>query len=116
LHISYSLAEGQGLEANLFERLSSQFQILRLEDRFVREGGCVLAETMSSCAEPYGRGGSALVKAELSRHAGVCERVYGTNHYKTALLRAHAADDHFCDGGFATKTRESVMGRALQYN
>ncbi len=103
LHVSYSLAEGHGLELNLFERLFSQFQILRLEDRFAREGGYVLAEIMSSCAEPYGRGGSALVTAELSRQAGLCERVYGINHYKTALLRALAGDDHFCDGGFSSE-------------
>jgi hypothetical protein len=100
LHISYSLVGGNGVETNLFERLSNQFQILQLEDRFVKEGGYVLAEIMSSCAEPYGRGGSALVKAELSRQAGISERVYGINHYKTALLRALAGDDHFCDGGF----------------
>lgn len=100
LHVSYALAEVHGLEANLFERLSNQFQRLRLEDRFAREGGYVLAEIMSNCAEPYGRGGSALVKAELVRQAGVSEAVYGINHYKTALLRALASDDHFCGGGF----------------
>lgn len=55
---------------------------------------------MSDCAEPYGRGGSALVKAELVRQAEVSEAVYGINHYKTALLRALADDNHFCDGGF----------------
>ena len=100
LHVSYSLAGGSGLEANLFERLFSQFQILRLEDRLAREGGYVLAEIMSNSAEPYGRGGSALVKSELVRQAEVSEAVYGINHYKTALLRALANDDHFCNGGF----------------
>ncbi|HZL70317.1 MAG TPA: hypothetical protein VFC29_23635 [Candidatus Limnocylindrales bacterium] len=84
----------------MFERLFNQFQLLRLEDRFAREGGYVLAEIMSDCAEPYGRGGSALVKAELVRQAEVSEAVYGINHYKTALLRALADDNHFCDGGF----------------
>jgi hypothetical protein len=100
LHVSYAPAVEPGVEANLFERLVNQFQILRLEDRFAREGGYVLAEIMSNCAEPYGRGGSALVKAELVRQAEVSEAVYGINHYKTALLKALADDGHFCGGGF----------------
>ena len=99
LHVSYSLV-ADGLDASLFERLLNQFQILRLEDRFAREGGYVLAEIMSNCAEPYGRGGSALVKAELIRQAQVSGATYGINHYKTALLRALANDGRFCDGGF----------------
>jgi hypothetical protein len=100
LHISYTLEADPGVEVNLFDRLSNQFEILRLEDRFAREAGYVLSEIIGNCAEPYARGGSALVKAELARQADVSVNVYGINHYKTALLRALAADDRFCDGGF----------------
>jgi hypothetical protein len=100
LNVSYSVAEPEGIDPELFQRLQSQFDALELADRFAREAGYILAEIMGNCVATYARGGALLVRNELLRQAVVARSAYGVNHYKTALYRALSDDEHFCNGGF----------------
>jgi hypothetical protein len=100
LHLGYSLVRPNGLPENLYNRLSDQFQLLGLADRFQREAGYVLTEIILNCDALFRRGGANLVSNELLRQANGSQLAYGINHYKPAMLKALAGDARFCNGGF----------------
>jgi len=100
LHLGYSLMRPNGLATDLFARLSDQFELLDLADRFKREAGQVLTEIILNCERLFRRGGANLVRAELLRQANDSQFAYGVNHYKPAMLKALAGDARFCNGGF----------------
>jgi hypothetical protein len=100
LHLRYSLIRPNDLALDLFTRLSDQFQLLGLADRFEREAGYVLTEIILNCEALFRRGGANLVRDELLRQAHDSQVSYGINHYKPAMLRALSADTRFCSGGF----------------
>lgn len=100
LHLGYSLMCPAGIAMELFARLSDQFQLLGLADRFEREAAYVLTEIILNCDTLFRRGGADLVREELLKQVNDSQLSYGINHYKPAMLRALAADTRFCNGGF----------------
>jgi hypothetical protein len=104
LHVEYSLVQPESMDAELFNRLSDQFQMLDLGGRFQKEAGYVLNEVILSCERPFRRGGASLVREELLVQADDSQKAYGTNHYKTALLIALSQDIRFCNEGSRIQT------------
>jgi hypothetical protein len=100
LFAEFFIERTQECDEELFARLANQFEVLDLNERFEREAGYYLSEIRLNCRIPFRRGGSQLVREELRRQAENSEMAFGTNHYRTALLRALSTDERFCEGGF----------------
>lgn len=100
MHIDFSIIKTPTMPQDLYERITHQFNVFELQDRYQPEITNFLCDLETSFKLSYTAGSKDGVKNYL---IGI-ERDYiksiGKNHWKTALVRALYASDRFCNKGF----------------
>ncbi len=105
LVIKFNIKKGVGMNLRIYNRLLSQFGLLKLSDRYSRMSLCELKEKHHSLRRIYGLHSRAEdVARELKRLAKETTDCHGINHYLSVLYGSLSDDAVFCDGGFEVLT------------
>lgn len=99
INVTYEINKTPTLDEAEHERLSFQFKTLELNTRYSPQINLFLGGLRTSI-EDCARVSSGTLKAYLDRaYVNFCKD-FGPNHWQTALLKALAESDEFCDGGY----------------
>lgn len=99
LLVTFSLSRTATLDANEFERLKFQFDTLELNSRYYAPINIYLG-TLRTSIEIFAAVGAPALRTFLDKSYTTSCRDFGPNHWQSALLKALAESDEFCDGGF----------------
>ena len=102
LSLRYHVFRPTGMDRHTYQRLTSHFSLLKLEDRYRRMGLEHLGSQYPSLERIYGDFEDANGVAKLLKTtAGTFEAQNGVNHWRAVLYRSLSEMGEFCDGGFA---------------
>lgn len=100
LTAEFTVSDTTDLSDELRVKLSFQFEMLKLNDRYQPEINVYLTSQAVSLNMVYAADGSDFVRGFLLAQADVEETAFHRNHWRPLLLRALADHEDFCDGGF----------------
>ena len=87
------------IDDDQFQSIENLFNLLELSDRYFRVSVGDITDRTGHLYELHQAGGATEIKRYFQKEAESAGRSRGENYWKTAILRALAASDDFCDGG-----------------
>lgn len=99
LAVNFCVNKTPNLDPNEFERLQFQFNTLELNSRYKAPINIYMGTLRTSIESFAALGGAALTAFLLNSYSSSC-RDFGPNHWQSALLKALAESEEFCNGGF----------------
>ena len=95
----FYLQQNADIDDEQFEAIQNLFNLLDLADRYFRVSLGDVIDRTGHLDELHQVGGATEIKRYFQREADSARRSRGENYWKTAILRALANSDDFCDGG-----------------
>lgn len=95
----FYLQQNGNIDDDQFESINNLFGLLDLADRYSQVAVGAISDITGYLDELHHAGGPTETKRFLQELSDSARRRRGENYWKTAILRALAASDDFCDGG-----------------
>ena len=100
LEVLYSITKCQGMTDELYERLVHHLTEFDLQTRYVKQINIFLGGLEYPITSSFKDGGAVALKAFLQGSAIALQTRFGTNDWRTALIRGLAKCPAFYEGGF----------------
>ncbi|MDD2934827.1 MAG: HNH endonuclease signature motif containing protein [Methylotenera sp.] len=100
LEVLYSITKCQGMTDELYERLVHHLTEFDLNIRYVKQINIFLGGLEYSITSSFQDGGALALKVYLQGSAIALQKRFGTNDWRTALIRGLAECPAFYEGGF----------------
>jgi hypothetical protein len=100
LQTEFSIAQCAGMINDLHARLQFQIQRLGLNDRYQGQVNLFVMSQQQGIEDAAAAGAESLRVWLIRAYTSHAQR-YGLNDWRSALLRALAQSDEFCNGGYA---------------
>ena len=95
----FYLQQNGGIDDDQFESIKNLFNVLDLAERYSQASVGAISDITGYLDDLQRAGGMTETKRFLHELGDSARRRRGENYWKTAILRALAASDDFCDGG-----------------
>lgn len=95
----FYLQQNADVDDEQFEAIQNLFNLLDLADRYYRVSLGDVIDRTGHLDELHLVGGASEIRRYFQKEADSARRSRGENYWKTAILRALANSDDFCDGG-----------------
>ena len=95
----FYLQQNGCIDDDQFESIENLFNLLDLADRYFRISVGDIMDRTAHLDELHQAGGLTEIRRYFQGEANSARRRRGENYWKTAILRALADSDDFCDGG-----------------
>ena len=95
----FYLQQNESIGDDEFEAIQNLFNLLDLADKYFKVSIGDITELTEYLDDLHLAGGATQTKSYLQRLGESVMKKRGENYWKTAILRALAASDDFCDGG-----------------
>lgn len=106
--IKFSMRNPEGVDAAVYARLKYLFRALKLKRFYETEADVELFDLAPSCTRIYDDAGSAAVKEYVTQLADDYLRLYGRNHWRTALFVGLSGVADFSAPGFDGFVRQDI--------
>ena len=95
----FYLQQNGGIDDDQFESINNLFNLLELADRYSQASAGAITDLTGYLDELHQSGGATETRRFLQKVGDSAWKSRGENYWKTAIFRALAASDDFCDGG-----------------
>ena len=95
----FYLEQDGAIDDGLFESIKNLFNRLELAERYSQVSAGAITDLTGYLDELHQSGGATETRRFLQKVGDSARRRRGENYWKTAIFRALAANDDFCDGG-----------------
>ena len=95
----FYLQQNGSINDDQFESIKNLFNLLGLADRYSQISVGTIMDLAEHLDDLHQAGGATTTRRFLQQIGDSARRSRGENYWKTAILRALAASDDFCDGG-----------------
>jgi hypothetical protein len=102
LVVQYTVVKCEGMSDDLYSRLSHHLIEFRLQERYQKQVNIYLGGLEFPITSTFEKSGSDGLKALLVGMADSLGKRFGTNDWRTALMRGLTECPEFNEGGFAT--------------
>ena len=95
----FYLQQNGDIDHDQFESIKNMFDLLDLANRYFQASVGEIIDRTGHLDELHQAGGATEIRSYFQKEADSARRSRGENYWKTAILRALADSDDFCDGG-----------------
>ena len=96
----FYIERSPGMASDVYDRLCHHIDEFDLQERYIREANIHLGGQVAAFEMAFEAGGAEALQALLTKTAAAHARRFGSNDWRTALMRGAASCEAFCEGGF----------------